>query len=63
MARGCRFLTVNLLARRGNDPLVRRIDLLREALRLVKRRHPFRIEGRVVPPDPMHCTWSPPNLD
>lgn len=63
MAGGCCFFTVNPLQRRGNDLLVRRIDLLREALRMVKRRHPFRIEGRVALPDPMHRIWTPPNLD
>lgn len=30
---------------------------------MVKRRHPFRIEGWVVLPDPMHRIWTPPPGD
>ena len=37
---GCYFFTVNLLKRRGNTLLTDRIDLLREAVRRVRRGHP-----------------------
>ena len=34
---GAWFFTVNLLQHRGNDQLIRHFDLLREAVRMVKR--------------------------
>jgi len=60
---GCYFFTVNLLERRGNDLLVREIDTLRQAVRLVRRRYPFHIDGWVVLPEHMHCIWTLPAGD
>jgi putative transposase len=60
---GAYFFTVNLLMRRGNDLLTRHIDALRESVRLVKRRHPFRIHGWVVLPDHLHCVIELPSDD
>ena len=48
---GTYFFTVTLLERRNNDLLVRHIDVLRQAVREVKRTHPFTIHGWVVLPD------------
>lgn len=52
---GTYFFTVNLLERRGNDLLVRHIELLKENIRAVKQRHPLEIHAGVVLPDHMHC--------
>ena len=38
---GTFFFTVNLLQRTGNDLLTRHVDLLRDAVRSVRRDHPF----------------------
>lgn len=57
------FFTVNLLERRGNDLLVRHIDLLRNAVRKVHDQHPFVIDAWVVLPDHMHCVWTLPPGD
>ena len=60
---GTWFFTVNLLQRHGNDLLIRHIDLLRQALRVVKRTHPFRIHAFVVLPDHFHCVIELPEGD
>lgn len=57
---GTYFFTVNLLQREGNSLLVREINLLREAVKRVRRRYPFTIHGWVVLPDHMHCVISLP---
>lgn len=57
------FFTVNLLQRRGNDLLVREIDLLRAVVARVRQRHPFRIHAWVVLPDHMHCVIELPPGD
>jgi len=54
---GTFFFTVNLLDR-GSDLLARRIDILRDAVRGVRARAPFRIDAWVVLPDHMHCQES-----
>ncbi len=60
---GAWFFTVNLPERHGNDLLIRHIDLLREAVRVVKRAHPFRIHACVVLPDHLHCVIELPEGD
>jgi putative transposase len=60
---GCFFFTVNLLERHGNDLLTRRIDLLRDAVRRVRRARPFAIDAWVVLPDHLHCVWTLPPDD
>ena len=60
---GSYFFTVNLLQRQGNDLLTRHIDVLREAIRSVKQRHPFVIHGWVVLPDHLHCVIELPQGD
>ncbi|WP_147298581.1 hypothetical protein [Lysobacter soli] len=51
------------LKRRGNDLLVREIDLLRRAVSDVMLRHPFRTHGWVVLPDHLHCVIELPDGD
>ena len=60
---GTYFFTVNLLQRKGNDLLVRHIEELREAIKEVKARHPFRIHGWVVLPEHLHCVIELPPDD
>jgi len=56
-------LTVNLLKRRGNDLLTRRLDDLRAAVRAVKAAYPFTIHAWVVLPDHLHCALELPPHD
>jgi len=60
---GTWFFTVNALERHGNDLLTRHVDLLREVVREVRRRHPFAIHGWVVLPEHMHCIIELPSGD
>ena len=60
---GIYFFTVNLLQRHGNDLLTRHIDLLREAVRKVKKAHPFVIHAFVVLPEHLHCVLELPAGD
>ena len=57
---GTYFFTVNLLERSGNDLLVRRINLLRESVRVVRAAHPFTIHAWVVLPEHLHCVIELP---
>jgi len=58
---GAYFFTVGLLERRGRL-LTENIEALREALRSVRDRRPFRIDAIVILPDHLHCIWTlPPN--
>ncbi len=59
---GCFFFTVNLAVRRLRL-LTTHIDLLREAFRDVRRRHPFNIDAIVVLPDHLHAVWTLPEDD
>jgi hypothetical protein len=54
---GTFFFTVNLLDR-NSDLLVAQIAMLRDAVRRVRTRAPFRIDAWVVLPDHMHCQWT-----
>jgi len=56
------FFTVNL-ARRDTALLVERIATLREAVRNVRRRHPFVIDAMVILPDHLHAIWTLPPDD
>ena len=60
---GTWFFTVNLLQRRDNELLVREIDLLRQVIRQVCHRHPFKIDAWVVLPEHMHCVFTLPPDD
>ena len=59
---GCYFFTVNLLDR-DSDALVVHIDLLRDAVRKVRRRRSFHIDAWVVFPEHMHAVWTLPPGD
>ena len=59
---GTYFFTVKLLERR-QDSLVRWINALRDAVRLVRGEHPFHINAWVILPDHMHAVWALPPGD
>jgi putative transposase len=59
---GSFFFTVNLAERRLRL-LTAHIDLLRQAFRDVRRRHPFDIDAIVVLPDHLHSVWTLPEDD
>jgi putative transposase len=59
---GSFFFTANLADRRLRL-LVDYIDLLRQAFRYVRRRHPFDVEAIVVLPDHLHAIWTLPEGD
>ena len=59
---GSFFFTANLADRRLRL-LTNHIDLLRNAFRDVRLRHPFKIEAIVVLPDHMHAIWTLPEGD
>ncbi len=57
------FFTVNLLQRHGTSLLVDRFDDLRQAIRHVKARWPFRMDAMVVLPEHLHAIWTLPPDD
>ena len=57
---GCYFFTVNLLERHGNRLLTQEIELLRQAVRRVRKARPFTIDAWVVLPDHLHALWTLP---
>ena len=59
---GSFFFTVNL-AERKRRLLVEHIDALREAIRVVRNRHPFQIDAMVVMPDHLHAIFTLPPGD
>ncbi len=59
---GTYFFTVNLLERQ-QDVLVRWIDVLRDAVRMVRAARPFHIDAWVVLPEHMHAIWTLPPGD
>jgi putative transposase len=59
---GTYFFTVNLLDR-SSRLLVTHIDPLRDAARDARARALFHIDARVVPPEHIHCVWTPPPGD
>ncbi len=60
---GTWFFTVNLLERKNNDLLIREVDFLRETVRAVRERYPFKIDAWVVLPEHMHAVWTLPPGD
>lgn len=56
------FFTVNLADRRATL-LVDHLDLLRDAIRYTRKRHPFDIDAMVVLPDHLHAVWTLPSGD
>jgi putative transposase len=60
---GCYFFTVVTYRRRPLFGRPERVELLREAMRDVKRRRPFEIQAMVVLPDHLHAVWQLPEGD
>ncbi len=58
----CYFLTVNLADRSG-DLLIKRVDVLRNAFKTVKQKHPFHIDAIVILPDHFHMLCTMPSDD
>ena len=59
---GTYFFTVNL-AQRHLRLLLDHVEILREAVKTVKQRHPFHIDAFVVLPDHLHAIWTLPPDD
>jgi putative transposase len=59
VAGGTYFFTANLADRRLSL-LTDNIELLRQAFRSTRRRHPFAIDAFVVLPDHLHTVWTLP---
>jgi putative transposase len=59
---GTYFFTVNLADRR-TTLLVDHVDLLRDAIRHTRQRHPFVIDAMVALPDHLHAVWTLPSGD
>lgn len=57
---GTYFFTVNLLQRKNNPLLTKHIHILRQVVKQVKNRYPFKIHACVVLPDHIHCIWELP---
>ena len=57
------FFTVVTYRRRPILCEPNHVRLLRDALRSVKRRHPFAIDAFVLLPDHLHCLWTLPAGD
>lgn len=60
--RGTYFFTLRLQDHRS-DLLVSQIDLLRDAMRLCRKRWPFEIEAAVILPNKLHMIWTLPDGD
>lgn len=56
---GTYYFTVNL-AQRHLCLLLDHVEILREAVKTVKQRHPFHIDAFVVLPDHLHAIWTLP---
>ena len=59
---GSFFFTVNLFDRRSHL-LTERIDLLRQAFRYARARHPFTLDAIVILPEHLHAIWTLPPGD
>jgi putative transposase len=59
---GTYFFTVNLFGRQS-QLLIEQIDLLRDAVRMVKAKKPFHIDAWVVLPEHIHAIWTLPAGD
>ncbi|MDO8333181.1 MAG: hypothetical protein Q7T35_00745 [Nitrosomonas sp.] len=57
---GTYFFTINL-AQRHLRLLSDHVEILRVAVKMVKQRHPFRINAFVVLPDHLHTIWTLPS--
>ena len=60
---GTYFFTVVTYRRRPILCDSAHVDLLREAITIVRRRRPFAIDAFVLLPDHLHCIWTLPSHD
>jgi REP element-mobilizing transposase RayT len=60
---GCYFFTVVTYQRKPVFAEGARVELLREALRAVRRQRPFEIQAMVVMPEHLHAVWQLPKGD
>jgi putative transposase len=60
---GARVFFTLCLADRGSDLLVRKVDLLREAVRATRAERAFGVDAWVVLPDHLHAIWAMPAGD
>jgi len=60
---GAYFFTIVTHRRRTIFRVPRNVSLLRDAVRIVMKRHPFRIDAFVLLPDHLHCLWRSPDGD
>ena len=60
---GTYFFTVVTHRRRRFLCQAENVELLRNALRHVMKRHPFKIDAFVLLPDHLHCIWTLPQED
>ena len=59
---GTYFFTAHLQDHRA-DTLVSHIDVLRQSVRLTRKRWPFQIDAAVVLPNVTHMIWTLPDTD
>ncbi len=55
---GCYFFTINFLERHQNQFFVQNVDVLRDAVKQVRLKHPFHTDAWVVLPEYMHYIWT-----
>ena len=60
---GTWFFTVNLLERKDNDLLLRNIAILRQVVKQVQTKYPFKINAWVVLPEHLHAVLTLPDGD
>ena len=63
IAGGCFFFTVVTANRRPILATQESVEVLRNAFRAVRARHPFALDAIVVLPDHLHCIWTLPSGD
>lgn len=62
-APGATYFFTLRLAQHGDDLLIRRVELLRRAMRATLQRKPFRIDAITVLPATIHTLWTLPPGD
>lgn len=59
---GTYFFTLRLQDRQAKT-LVQHVDVLRQAVRIARKRHPFEIRAAVILPSTLHMMWALPSGD
>ena len=60
---GTYFFTLVTYGRNGTFAHPVNVTLLRNAVRHVMEKHPFKIDAFVLLPDHLHCIWTLPDKD